>query len=74
MSWFNSQSKLIQIILMLIPGVNWIVEMFVRITAVLENPKTTNIIGLIIGIFGNIIFAYIDLICILLYGHLLFAD
>ncbi len=55
MSWFNKQSRLVQIILLLIPGVNWIVELFVRITAVLEKPSTENILGLILSLFGFIL-------------------
>ena len=30
MTWFNKQSRLVQIILLLIPGVNWITEILVR--------------------------------------------
>lgn len=69
MSWFNKQSRLVQIILLLIPGVNWIVELFVRITAVLEKPTTENILGLILSLFGFIL-GWIDLIWILLFNHL----
>ena len=28
--WFEKQSRLVQIILLLIPGVNWVVEVLVR--------------------------------------------
>ena len=34
--WFNKQSKLIQIILLLIPGVNWITELLVRVSRFLR--------------------------------------
>lgn len=30
MTWFNKQSRLVQLILLLIPGVNWITEIVVR--------------------------------------------
>lgn len=69
MTWFNKQSRLVQIILLLIPFVNWIVELYVRITAVLEKPSTENILGLILSLFG-IILGWIDLIWVLLFNHL----
>lgn len=28
--WFNKQSRLVQILLLLIPGVNWVVEILIR--------------------------------------------
>lgn len=30
MTWFNKQSRIVQLILLLIPVVNWIVELVVR--------------------------------------------
>ena len=30
MTWFNRQSRIVQILLLLIPVVNWIVEIIVR--------------------------------------------
>ncbi|MCI2069190.1 MAG: hypothetical protein LKJ88_06430 [Bacilli bacterium] len=74
MKWFNKQSRLIQILLLLIPGVNWITEVIVRLTAVIEKPTLTNIIGLIFGVFIPCIGGWIDLIWCLLFKHLLFAD
>ncbi len=70
MSWFNKQSRLIQIILLLIPGISWIVEIFVRLTAVLEKPTTENILGLIFGVIIPV-FGWLDLIWVLLFNHLL---
>ncbi len=70
MSWFNKQSRLIQIILLLIPGLNWIVEIFVRVTAVLEKPTTENILGVIFGLIIPV-FGWLDLLWVLLFNHLL---
>ncbi|MBQ4183074.1 MAG: hypothetical protein VZR98_04715 [Candidatus Enteromonas sp.] len=72
MKWFNSQSRLVQLILLLIPVVNWIVEIFVRVTAVLEKPNLGNLLGLIFGIIIPI-FGWIDLVWVLLFNHLLLA-
>jgi len=72
MKWFNSQSRLVQLILLLIPVVNWIVEIYVRVTAVLEKPNLGNLLGLIFGIIIPI-FGWIDLVWVLLFNHLLLA-
>jgi uncharacterized membrane protein len=73
MTWFNKQSRLVQIILLLIPVVNWVVEIFVRVTAVLEKPTLGNILGLIFGIIIPV-FGWLDLIWILLFNHLILAS
>ncbi len=70
MRWFNKQSRLIQILLLLIPGVNWITEIVVRVTAVIEKPTTENILGVIFGIIIPV-FGYLDLIWVLVFNHLL---
>lgn len=69
MSWFNKQSRLVQIILLLIPFVNWVVEVFVRVTAALEKPTVENILGAILGLFGFIL-GWVDLVWVLLFNHL----
>jgi len=73
MKWFNGLPRLVQIILLLIPGVNWFVEIVVRVTAVLEKPTGENILGLIFGIFIPVIFGWVDLIWCLLFHHLFLA-
>jgi len=56
MKWFNHLPRLVQFILLLIPVVGWIVEIYVRVTAVLEKPTGGNILGLILsGFFCSII-------------------
>lgn len=69
MSWFNKQSRLVQIVLLLIPFVNWVVEIIVRVTAVLEKPTTENILGAILSLFG-VILGWVDLVWVLLFNHL----
>ncbi len=70
MSWFNKQSRLVQILLLLIPGVNWITEVVVRVTGVIQKPTTENILGLIFGIIIPV-FGWVDLIWVLVFNHLL---
>ena len=50
MKWFNKQSRLVQLILLLIPVVGWITEVVVRVSALLEKPDARNVLGLILAI------------------------
>ena len=71
--WFYKQSFLVQLILLLIPGVNWVVEIGVRWSAYF---KTNNLITLVFAIVTiplGMIFGWVDLVWLLLFGHLLFA-
>lgn len=73
-TWFNRQSRLIQILLLLIPGVNWITEILVRWSAAL---KTMNLITIVVAIlvtFFGLVFGWVDLIWCLLFKHLIFAN
>lgn len=71
--WFNSQSRLVQIILLLIPGVNWVVEILVRWSAFLETKKLYQLVVAILVTFLGLAFGWIDLVWILLFKHLIFA-
>lgn len=71
---FNSLPRLVKIILLLIPGVNWIVEMIVRWGMVIEHGSILNLIIAILTIPGvGIILGWIDLIWTILFGHLWLA-
>jgi hypothetical protein len=70
MTWFNKQSRLIQILLLLIPVVGWITEIFVRVTALLEKPTLENILGFIFGLIIPV-FGWLDLVWVLLFNHLI---
>ena len=72
--WFKEQSLLIKVILLIIPFVGWIVEILVRVSAVLRNSSTVNIIGLVLGIIGNWFWGIIDLIYLLVTGNLLLLE
>lgn len=73
MRTFNSLPRLVQFLLLLIPGVNWITEIIVRITAVIEKPSLGNILGLIIAIIVGFAFGWVDLVWVLLFKHLILA-
>lgn len=73
--WFNSQSRLVKVILLIIPIVGWIVECLVRLSIMLRTQSVLHIVVfllfLIVG--WSWIICLIDLIYLVLTGHLLFA-
>lgn len=71
--WFNDQPRLIQIILLIIPFVNWIIELCVRWSKFLESKNPGHLIVAILVTFGGLIFGWLDAIWCLLFHHLLFA-
>ena len=73
MKWFNSCSRLVQIILLLIPFVNWIVEIIVRWDAFLKKPGVIKLVFAILATISLGILGWVDLIWCLLFNHLIFA-
>ena len=71
--WFNKQSRLIQILLLLIPVVNWVVEVLVRWSAFLKSKSIITLIFAIVVTFFGIVVGWVDLVWCLLYKHLIFA-
>ena len=67
---FQQLPRLVQVILLLIPFVNWVTEVVVRISAVFETPSFRNILGLIISIVFGLIWGWLDIIWVLLFKHL----
>ena len=74
MDTFNRIPRLFQIILLLIPGVNWVVELIVRWSAFGHRPNVIRlIIALVVTITGFFI-GWLDAIWCLLFHHLIFAS
>ena len=65
-SEFKKLPRLVQILLLLIPGIGWITEIVVRLSAFLNGKATNQIIALILAIFIPI-FSWIDLIWVILF-------
>lgn len=71
MTWFNKQSRLVQIILLLIPGVNWITEIVVRwSTWAKKGGLLRLVICILVTIPSGIVFGWLDLIWVLLFKKL----
>lgn len=73
MKWFNSLPRLVQLVLLLIPGVNWVVEVIVRVTALIEKPNLNHLLGFIFGLCIPCIAGWIDFVWCLLFKHLFLA-
>lgn len=73
--WFNKQSRLIQVILLVIPFLGWFVELGVRLSVAL---RTKDIIHILVFVLFLVvgwgwILNLIDLIYLVLKGHLILA-
>jgi hypothetical protein len=72
--WFEKQSLLIKVILLIIPFVGWVVEVLVRISAFIRKNSTVNLVGMIIAIIGNWIWSVIDLVVLIVTGKLFLLE
>ena len=71
MTWFNKQSRLVQLLLLLIPGVNWVTEVVVRWSTWLKKPNLVRLaVSIIVTLFGAV-FGWVDLVWVLLFKKLL---
>lgn len=73
LSGFNKLPRLVQIILLLIPGVNWITEVIVRISAAMHGKAGKQILVLILAIIPptGILLGYVDLFSCLIQKRLI---
>ncbi len=73
--WFNSQSRIVQILLLLIPFVGWIVECLVRLSIMLRTKSVVHIVVFILFLVvgWGWFLCLIDLIYLALTGHLILA-
>lgn len=70
--WFNSQSRLVQVILLLIPFVGWITELLVRLSVALRKHDLVSIIMAIVCFLplGQIV-GWIDIVWTLVFNHMI---
>ncbi len=72
--WFEKQSRLVQILLLLIPFVNWIIEVGVRWSHALRKGSLIKYLIAIIVTFGGVFVGWLDMVWCLLFKHLIFCD
>ena len=71
--WFNKQSRLVQLLLLLIPGVNWVVELCVRWSNFFDKKGLLSLILALLATFTFGVFGWLDFVWVLLFNHLLLA-
>jgi len=70
--WYHKQNKLVQVLLLFIPVVNWVVEILVRWSAFLKKGGAIRlIVCIIVTIPSGIIIGWLDAIWTLLFNKLL---
>lgn len=74
--WFNSQSRLLQVILLIIPFVGWVVEVLVRLSVMLRTKSLLHIVVFILFLVvgWGWVLNLIDIIYLALKGHLILAE
>lgn len=72
--WFERQSRLVQIILLLIPVVNWVIEVGVRWSHALKKGTLLKYLLAIFVTITGLFVGWIDCIWCLLFKHLIFCD
>ena len=70
MTWFNRQSRIVQILLLLIPVVNWIVEIIVRWSTFLKKGGVVRLIICLVVTIGGLFIGWLDCIWVLLFKKL----
>lgn len=69
--WFHKQNKLIQVLLLILPIINWFVEILVRWSAFLKKGGAVRlIVSLIVTILGVVI-GWLDAIWTLIFNKLI---
>lgn len=74
--WFYSQSKLVQILLLIIPFVGWIMELLIRLSVALRTKSVLHIVVFVLFLVvgWGWVLNLIDLIVLVVTGHLLLAE
>ena len=70
MTWFNKQSKVVQVILLLIPFVNWVIEVIVRWSTFSKKGGLVRLIVCLVVTIGGTIIGWLDAIWVLIFNRL----
>ena len=73
--WFNSQSRLLKVLLLILPAVGWIVECLIRLSVMLRTKSLVHIVIFLLFLLvgWTWLLCIVDLIYLIITGHLLFA-
>lgn len=73
MKTFNSFPRLVQILLLLIPGVNWVTELIVRWSAFGHRKSVLHLIIALVVTIGGFFIGWLDMLWCLFTKHMIFA-
>ena len=71
--WFGEQALWLRVVLLIIPFVGWVMEILIRVSAIIRKSSTLNIVGLILGIVVPF-FGIVDAIVLLITGKQLILE
>ena len=71
--WFNQQSRIVQLLLLIIPVVNWFVEIGVRWSNFFHKKSLFSLLIALLVTFVGLVFGWVDFVWVLLFKHLIFA-
>lgn len=70
MTWFNKQSRLVQLLLLLIPVVNWVTEIIVRWSTWMKKGGLLRlVICILVTIPAGVAVGLLDFVWVLLFKH-----
>lgn len=70
-AWFHKQNKLVQVLLLIIPVINWFTEILVRWSAFLKKGGVLRLVISLIVTIGGLFIGWLDAIWTLLFNKLL---
>ena len=74
--WFNKQSTLLKVILLILPFVGWVMEILVRLSVMLRTKSIVHIVVFVVFVVvgWGWILGLVDLIYMIFTGHLILAE
>ena len=69
--WFHKQNKLVQVLLLIIPVINWFTEILVRWSAFLKKGGALRLIISLIVTIGGLFIGWLDAIWTLIFNKLI---
>ena len=71
--WFEEQALWLKVVLLIVPFVGWVMEILIRVSAVIRKSSTLNIVGLVLGAVVPF-FGIVDAIVLLITGKQLVLE
>ena len=71
--WFEEQALWLRVVLLIVPFVGWVMEILIRVSAVIRKSSTLNIVGLVLGAVIPF-FGIVDAIVLLITGKQLVLE